>query len=195
VQASESPLLRLRLDELLDELASEAPAPASGTASALVATMAAAILAMVARSSGDWAEHRGASALAETLRQRIAPLAQLDAEAYEVSLVALHLPKELEAETRSTLIGDAVSRAGQVPLAIADYASDVIALAAEICERCDPARRADVVAAALLAEGAVRAAAHLVTVNLTFAPNDPRVERAEGLVRSAQATLRAMTSE
>jgi formiminotetrahydrofolate cyclodeaminase len=150
---------------------------------------------MVARSSGEWPEHRGASAQAETLRQRIAPLAQLDAEAYEVSLVALHLPEELEAETRSTLIGDAVARAGQVPLAIADYASDVIALAAEICERCDPARRPDVVAAARLAQGAVEAAAHLVAVNLTFAPNDPRVDRAHMLVRTAQEALRAMSAE
>ena len=59
-----------------------------------------------------------------------------------------------------------------------------------------PERRGDVAGAAVLAEGAARAAALLVRVNLTMAPNDDRILRANGAAvaaaESAQTAVAAV---
>ena len=73
-----------------------------------------------------------------------------------------------EAETAEARrdLGTLLERAAQIPLDIAESAVDVASLAAVVAERGDQALRADAVAAALLAQGAARAAATLVEVNL-----------------------------
>jgi formiminotetrahydrofolate cyclodeaminase len=70
---------------------------------------------------------------------------------------------------------------------IAEAAVDVAALAAVVAERGDQALRADAVAAALLAQGAARAAATLVEVNLGTTESDSRVVRVRDLAGAAQA--------
>ena len=62
------------------------------------------------------------------------------------------------------------------------------ALAALVARQCDPALRPDAVAAGLLAAGSAHAAAHLVAINLTTAPNDERVRRADALAEEAART-------
>jgi formiminotetrahydrofolate cyclodeaminase len=76
-------LLDLRLREFLEEVASERRTPGGGSVAALVTAAAAGLLAKVARASSDaWPEARGIVAQAESLRERVAPIAQLDAEEY-----------------------------------------------------------------------------------------------------------------
>ena len=172
-------------EELLDTIAAETPAPGGGSVAAFVTEMAASLAAMAARFAHDWDGAAGAVAQAETLRHRAAPLAGEDAVAYENVLTALRMPEELEPEVRDTLIGETLSRAADVPLAIAECAASVAELAAEIAVRGNPNLRGDAAAAAILAASAARVAANLVEINLSTVEGDDRVERAREFVRSA----------
>jgi formiminotetrahydrofolate cyclodeaminase len=141
-------------------------------------------------SSEQWEDAAGGVAQAEALRARVLPLAEEDARAYESYLAALHLPKELEPAARDAAIGEALSRAADVPLAIAATALDVASLAAELAERGNPNLRGDAATAALLAEAAVRSTANLVEINLATREGDERVERARELVEMARRISR-----
>jgi methenyltetrahydrofolate cyclohydrolase len=178
-------LLHARVSDLLDQLGSEAPTPGSGAAAAIAAALAASLVTMAARATPGWEGSRGAAAQGNALRKRVAPLADVDTAAYAESLAALHLPDRLEAEVRNTTIRDTLARAAAVPLAIAEASADVALLAVEVAEHCEPALRVDAIAAAHLAEGAARAAAELVAVNLGVAADDERLELARRMVRSA----------
>lgn len=185
-------LLQLRVDELLETLAGEAPAPAGGAAAALAASVAAALLAKVARTRLAWDEAGGMVAQAQALRARAAALAQTDANEYEAALEALRAVAEGAAPAAD--LGEAVARAGDVPLAIGEAATDILGLAVELAERGDPAKRADAVVAAFLAEAAVRAARELVAVNLTVTRDDERLRRASLLAERARSAAAAVVA-
>ena len=178
------------LRAFIDSLAAEDPAPASGTVAALVVAMAAALIAKVAKASPSWADAGSAVAQAERLRNRTAPLAQADADAYEEAIAALHLPDRLEQQVKDMAIGQVLARAVEIPLVIAEAGADAATLAAVAAERGTLDRRGDAVAAAVLAESGARAAAHLVTVNLVVTPDDERVKRARALAEVAAAAAR-----
>jgi formiminotetrahydrofolate cyclodeaminase len=186
-------LLDVPVRELLSRVTAETPAPGGGSIAALVAALAAGLVETVARGSGDWPDGRGLVAQAKTLRERVEPLAQRNAEAYERALVALRLPTTLEAEVRSDTIGRSLSQAAEVPLAIALVAADVAEAAAAASEGCDAATCADASVAAVLAESAARGAAHLVAINLTTTEDDERVVRARRAAElAADAAKRAL---
>jgi methenyltetrahydrofolate cyclohydrolase len=152
-------------------------ASGGGPLAALVTASAAELLARIARaSSGTWRDARAVAAQAESLRDRVTPLAQLSAEAYEQALATSGGDYE---------VGRAYARAAEPPLRIAETATDVAELAAHVAEHADPARHADAVAAGLVAAGCARAAAELVTVNLTVSAGDERVLRAQFLAEEA----------
>jgi methenyltetrahydrofolate cyclohydrolase len=185
------------LEGLLSEIAAETPAPGGGSVAAFVTEMAAALTAMVARFSREhWDGAAGAVAQAESLRLRASPLAQENGVAYEAVLTALRMPKDLEPEVRNTLIGDTLSRAADVPLRIAETAVDVAELGAALAEHGNPNLRGDAVAAALLAEGAARAAVNLVQINLGTTETDERLGRARQLEHAAgSAVKRALAAD
>jgi methenyltetrahydrofolate cyclohydrolase len=187
--------LELRLADFLDEVASPELLPGGGFVAATAIAMAAGLVAMAARIGGrEWAEGRGVSAQAETLRRRVTPLAELNAAAYE-SAVATLRGEGGAAGSRDEAIAGALERAALVPLEIAEAGVDVVALAGLVVERGEPALRADAAVAALLAEAGVRAAATLVEINLGTTSQDERVTRAHDLVGAASATLeRAMAT-
>ena len=190
------PYADMPFEELLDTIAAETPAPGGGSVAAFVAEMAASLAAMAARFAHDWDGAAGAVAQAETLGHRAAPLADEDAVAYENVLTAMRMPQELEPEVRNTLIGETLSRAADVPLAIAECAASVAELAAEIAVCGNPNLRGDAAAAAILAASAARVAANLVEINLSTVEGDDRVERAREIVRSAdRAAGRAAGTE
>jgi formiminotetrahydrofolate cyclodeaminase len=175
----------LSVHELLDEVSSPEPMPGAGYCAALTLEMAAGLVVMAARiSRAEWGEARGAAAQATTLRERVAPLAERNVEAYRDAVALLTAP---EAGGRDDELRDALSRAAGVPLEIAEIAVDVASLAAVVAERGDQALRADAVSAALLAEAAARAAATLVEVNLGTTSSDERVAHARDLAGSASA--------
>ena len=177
--AAAEDLLDVTLRDFLERLASREPAPAAGSVAALTVAMAAAVLTKAARASAEiWTEARGVVAQAEALRNRVAPLAQLDAEAYAQAQQALQKPEDTELRRTMT-------RAADIPLRIAEVAADVAALGTVVAEHGDPATRADAVAAAMLAEAGAHAASELVAVNLLSLPEDERVLRARELERAA----------
>ena len=137
-------------------------------------------------SRGSWSDAGAVVAQAESLRARALRLAQEDADALEAFLAEREAPGAERVETRDFRLGRTLHRAADAPLAIAEAAADIAALAAHTAERCAGEVRADAAAAALLARGAAAAAAHLVEVNLATVEGDARVTRARGLVRGSR---------
>jgi glutamate formiminotransferase/formiminotetrahydrofolate cyclodeaminase len=179
------------VDDFCAIVAAETSAPGGGSVAAIVAGLAASLTAMAARfSSEQWEDAAGAVAQAEALRARVVPLADEDAVAYENFLLARRMPEEFDPEVRDAAIGDALSRAADVPLAIAEAAVDVSCLAAELAERGNPNLRGDAATAVLLAEAAVRATANLVEINLGTREGDERIARARELVEMARRVSR-----
>jgi methenyltetrahydrofolate cyclohydrolase len=176
------------VDAFLDELEAPAPAPSGGTASATVAAMAAALVVMVARGSPGWPEGPGVAAQARALRVRLTELGAEDAEAYAAVIVALRNQDAPGSEQRDFALGRALTDAAEVPLRIAAAAADVAELAALAGVEGKHALRPDAAAAVILAEAAVRAATHLVDVNLATVPGDGRSDRAAGIAQAAETT-------
>lgn len=188
--ASPRPYLDLTLREWLAELSAPTPAPAGASALAYAVAESASVLVLAARvSQKSWQGGGGAVAQAEALRDRAAPLAQLDAEAYAAALEARRAARELPEEQRDHALGEAFARAAEPPLQIARLAADVAELAAEIATNGAPAVRADATAAAALAAGAARGAVGVVAVNLTAVADDPRIAEAERLAAAAAEIL------
>jgi methenyltetrahydrofolate cyclohydrolase len=177
----------LSAEELLDRFAHGTPVPGAGPAAAFVTAFAAALSAMAARSSFEsWADAGAAVAQAESLRARAVRLAQEDAEALEGFLAVRRADEEHRPEARDFNLVQALDRAAEIPLAIAEAACDIAQLAAHVADHCEGDVRADAASAAALAAGAASAAAHLVEVNLAMADGDMRVVSARKLVRMAQ---------
>ena len=146
--------------------------------------MAAALVGKAARASQEgWPEAAGVVAQAESLRERAAPLAQQDAEAYRAALEAMRGAPEGE-------LADALDRAAEVPLEIAAVAVDVAGLGVLVAERGNEALHAEASGAAQLADAAARICAHLVEVNLTAVEGDGRVERGKRLAAEAADSAR-----
>lgn len=182
--------LSLPLGRFLDRLAAREPAPGGGAAAAVAVAMAAGLVAMAARFSRDRLENaEDVVAKAETLRLRVAPLAQADADAWQKVIEARALPREPGAERgdlRRQTIRHALAGAAEVPLEIAEIGADVAQLAAILAERGNPNLRGDAVTAGLLAAAGVRSTARLVDINV-----GDRDERALHAARLAETAANA----
>ncbi|HET7172036.1 MAG TPA: cyclodeaminase/cyclohydrolase family protein [Gaiellales bacterium] len=187
-------LSALPFDGLLDELASQSPAPAGGSAAAVAVAMAAALVEMVARRSSDWEDGVGVAAQARSIRHRIVPLVQADADAYSASLAAMAAAEETPAEGRDEAIAAALACAADVALEIARAGTDAAFLAELVADRGDPSGRDDAQAAAVLAEAGTRVAAALVAANLMTCDGDDRGSAAATCARSA-ALVRSRMGE
>jgi formiminotetrahydrofolate cyclodeaminase len=120
---------------------------------------------------------------ARLLRDRAAPLAQADAEAYRAVLAALRARDT--ATTNPPQMAAALSQACVVPMEVAEIGAEVATVAATIAGGGNPNVRGDAVTAALLAAAGSRAAAALVRINLAGAEDDDRPARAEQLAAGA----------
>ena len=177
--------------EFCDTISAETSAPGGGSVAAVVAAMGASLTAMAARFSKEqWEDAAGAVAQAEALKARLLPLAEEDAHAYENVLLALRMPNEVDEEVRDAAIGDALSRAADVPMAIAEAAVDVATLGCELAQRGNPNLHGDAAAAVFLAEAAVRSSANLVEINLATREGDERLDRARELVETVRRISR-----
>ena len=170
------------LTGFLDDVGAKTSAPGGGAVAAVAVSLAAALVEMAAEFSGkQWEGAADAAARARELRTRAMPLAEADAEAYGAVIAA----------TRGTPDYDeALSRAADVPVAIAQAAADVAELAAELAACGNPNLRGDASTSALLAEAAARAAANLVEINLAEKGGDERIARARELASSAGAAAK-----
>ena len=177
--------------DFCDTISAETSAPGGGSVAAVVGAMGASLTAMAARFSKEqWEDAAGAVAQAEALKARLLPLADEDARAYETVLLALRMPRDVDGDVRDAAIGDALSRATDVPLAIAETSLDVATLACELAERGNPNLHGDAAAAVFLSEAAVRTCANLVEINLATREGDERLDRARGLVELVRRVSR-----
>ena len=176
----------ITLDAFLDALEAPAPSPCGGTAAAVSAAMAAALVAMVGRGSETWPDGAGIAAQAKALRTRLMILGEDDATVFGQVLVTMRDRSGTPAQ-RDFALGAALVRAAEVPLRIGEAAADVAELAALAAIEGAPHLRPDAAAAAVIAEAAVRAATHLVEINLAVIPGDRHSESAARLSDAAAA--------
>jgi methenyltetrahydrofolate cyclohydrolase len=175
------------VERFLAALAAREPAPSGGAAAALACAFGAALVEMTASLTVP----DGALPVA-ALRERAAAirstatrLADEDAAAYGRVIEALRAPRD-DAD-RDARVREALSRAADPPLAIAECAAETAELAAALAHDGNPNLRGDALTGALLAEAAALGAARLVEINLASAPGDARVARARDLARRALA--------
>lgn len=159
---------------------------AAGPAAARTAAAAAFLTAAVARASAaSWPEAQGAAAQAVDLAERLEALAVDDERLWrraEDALVGGGLgDAELERRLRAAALA---------VLRISEAAGDVAELAAAVAERAGGGARGDAAAAAALAYGATRAAAHLVEVNLALPAGAPERAAAAAACGAAEAASR-----
>jgi formiminotetrahydrofolate cyclodeaminase len=189
MESGAGPLADLPLSQVLDRLAEKTPAPGAGSTSALVCALAAALLEMAAAfDSSPMGSACGVRAGA--LRDRALELVERERESYAPVLEALRLPAS--DPERATRLATALAGASAAPLAIASVGAQLAGIAAETVDGVSAHLVGEAVVASELAEGACRAAARLVEINLAGAPGDPRLTEVAGLVQSA-AEARAET--
>ena len=189
-----SEYLDLPLGAFLDLVARGNPAPGGGSVAAVAVALAAGLSGMAARlSAGQLADAEWLADRADVAMWRVAPLARIDAESYGRVLDAYREP---DSETRRERVSDALSGATDVPLAVAEVGNEVAGIAARLVEEGNPNLEGDAIAAVLLAEAGVRAAAVLAEINLSSANvEDDRLGRANELVDKTASTARRITGD
>lgn len=190
------------MSDVLAALASQHELAGGGPAAALTAAAAAALTAKVARGSrATWIEAGGAIAHAESLRMQAQALVERDAQAYRqassallqgersarrgVAAPAAVTPASAPAD-RDRIAEEALIHAADLSLAIADAASQIAQLAAQVARHCPRSLRPDAVTAVALAEGAACAAARLVEVNRRLPADDPRRTASDAAAQAAR---------
>jgi formiminotetrahydrofolate cyclodeaminase len=185
----------LTVAAFLDAVAAPEPAPGGGGAAATATALGAALVAMAARFSHT---HTGAAeeiaARADSLRERALALADEDAAAYTRVLEAYRIPKDTGG--RREQIKDALRRACQVPLEIAEGAAEVATLAADIGTRGNPNLMGDAATAVHLAVAATRSATGLALINARLGDLGPEpVKRADDLVAIAETAAERLAGD
>jgi formiminotetrahydrofolate cyclodeaminase len=181
-----APLTQQPLAEVLEQLAEHTPGPGGGAAAALAVALAAALVEMTAKyDESILAQAR--LVRANALRIRALEVADIERDVYQAVLEARAM--ESDHPQRENRLASALAAAASPPLAIAGVGAQIAALAAESATQGNPALIGDAVTAAELADGATRAAAHLVRMNLVDSPGDPRRTEVAGLVNAAAGAL------
>jgi formiminotetrahydrofolate cyclodeaminase len=173
------------LGGFLDELAAATPAPGAGAVAAVTVALGAALVEMAAGLSGSWEGSGETLAAAHALRERVARLAQADADAY--------------GEFLATHDDAARARIVAVPLEVAACAAEVASLAASLAEHGNPNLRGEALAAAHAASAGATIAARLVELNVGGQQDarhpDERLEQARRHASAARAAALAADPE
>jgi glutamate formiminotransferase/formiminotetrahydrofolate cyclodeaminase len=159
----------------LDDLAAGTPAPGGGSAAAYVGAMGAALVAMVARLTVGKKKYAEVEAQmneillqAERLRAELTRAVEEDAAAFEKVMAAFKLPKDSPAQETARLqaIETATLEAARVPLATAQKAVTVMALAERAVALGNLNAISDGASAAAMGRAALTAAAYNVRINV-----------------------------
>lgn len=156
---------RQSIEEFAQAVASAAPIPAGGSVSALVGTLAASLGVMAARlSQQSAAEHRLLA-----ISQRLLHLVQADGEAYRQFMRATKLPEE--EPTRPTAVSTGLHMATEIPLEIAELATEAGALLHACRKHASSTVQSDITVGIVMAIAATEAGLHTVAENLTAQKN------------------------
>lgn len=203
---------KLSVDAFVERLASDAPAPGGGSASAMTGTMAAALVHMVVEltagrpTAGDHDDElREIGLAAAAFQSELIRLVETDAAAYASVIAARRLPRDTDRdrELRRVQVDAAVREATRAPLAIAERASGVLALAERLAPIGSRSAVSDVGVAAVLAAAALRGAALNVRINLPHLSSDEplrseaeqRIEELLSGLDGRESRLRAAVDE
>ncbi len=175
VENGEKMLQDLKVSAFLDELASSSPAPGGGSVAALAGAMAAALVSMVCNLTVGNDKYKDAEAImrqtvvqAEQLRTQLTALMEQDTNAYSAVIASYRLPKDTDEQktVRSAAIQAALKQAVEVPLAIAEAAAPLHALAQTAQQHGNPNAASDAYVAQILADTAIKAALANADINL-----------------------------
>jgi formiminotetrahydrofolate cyclodeaminase len=194
-----STLLERSVGQTLEDVSRRDLPAAGGSSAGMTGALAAALACMVARSARvTWEGSGGVIAQAEVLRTRLCALTARDTEVYlyarrllsraerdEQQYESVKTEPSTDPEQRDRDLAGALAAAADIPLAIAETAADVAALAAWTAKTAGSAERADAIVAAILAEAAAGGAAQLVLVNLAVQPEDEFATRAHAAAQAA----------
>jgi formiminotetrahydrofolate cyclodeaminase len=183
--------------EFLAAVAARRSAPSGGAVAALTVAAAAGLVAMAARFSSAVEAKVPAADEADAVRAEATALADRDSLAYGEVLAAFRAPRDDPG--RPARIRSAVERAADVPLRIAEAAARVARTGEAIAEGGNPNLAGDVRAGVVLAEGAARAAAELVRINVELGGLDAGIavaaSRAAAAARETAQRVLPMAEE
>jgi glutamate formiminotransferase/formiminotetrahydrofolate cyclodeaminase len=153
------------LADFLDTVAAATPIPAGGTAAALVGALAASLGMMGARLS----RQRGVEHRLGEIGRRLRELMQADGDAYQRFIQATKLPKT--DRTRPAVLSSALHLATEIPLEIAEQATEAGALLHACSAGVKPRVRSDLTVGLVLAIAAADAGRHTVEENINIQRN------------------------
>lgn len=188
----------------LEALAEPRAAPAGGAAAAYTGAMAAALATMVASLTIDRPDYEAISAQmkeirdqAERLRRELAARTEEDTAAYTQLLAAFRLPQDTEEQraARAAAIEKASLEAIRIPLAIAQQAAQVLALAERCAALGSLSVIGDAIAAAVLARAALIAAACAVRLNVQSLPAGDQGESALAALEAAEMRAKQVEAD
>ena len=163
--------LRASVEPFIEQLAAPTAVPGGGSASAASAAMAAGLAAMVATMSRTKKacaqfEPQLSAALARLnpLREELKSAIDADAEAYSAVVKAYKAAKDSADGLR--LIAAALEQAARVPMGVAERATEVARIAADLETISNPNMKSDLTTAIALARAAVASAIANVEINL-----------------------------
>lgn len=168
-------LVRMNLREFADELSMDSPAPGGGSVAALCGALSAGLSSMVANLTvGKKGYEKFTPSLnraarrAQALKDEYLRLVDLDTEAFNQVMDALHLSKGTEEQTRDreAAIEAATKEATLVPLRTLEGAVDLLRLAKTVVQNGNRNSLSDAGVAALVARAAAEGAYYNVRINL-----------------------------
>lgn len=153
------------LGDFLGAVAAATPIPAGGAVAALVGALAASLGIMGARLS----RQRGAEHRLGEISRRLRELMQADGEAYQRFIRATKLVKT--DKTRPSVLSSALHLATEIPLEIAEQATEAGALLHACSAKVTPRVRSDMTVGLVLAIAAADAGHHTVEENIKIQGN------------------------
>lgn len=167
-------------DNFLDSLAAASPTPGGGSAAAHAGAMGAALVAMVARLTVGKKKYTEVEDQmneilnqAEKLRRELTAAVEDDSAAFNDVIAAFKLAKNTPEQqaARSSTIESATLKAAQVPLAVAQKAVNVMALAERVVALGNLNTVSDGASAAAMARAALTSAGYNVRINIASLAN------------------------
>ena len=158
-------LYQQSLADFLDSVAAATPTPAGGAVAALVGALAASLGIMGARLS----RQGGVEYRLSEISRRLRDLVQADGNAYRRFIQATSLPKS--DRTRPAIVSSALHLATEIPLEIAEQATEAGTLLHACCAEVKPSIQSDLTVGLMLAIAAADAGCHTVAENIKLQHN------------------------
>jgi methenyltetrahydrofolate cyclohydrolase len=184
------------IQAFLDKLAGESPEPGGGSAAALAGALGAALVSMVCNLTQGREKYAGVQdqvgsllSASEGLRHRLEDFVTLDTQAYAAVAAAMKLPRDTEQQKaeRSRILQAALVGAADVPLRVAETATEVGRLSRTAAEIGNVNAVSDAGVAAILVDAAAQSAALNVKINLAWIADEAFKEEAWGRIEKVLA--------